>query len=321
MALRPTVLVTGAAGFAGSHLLDRLPRGEARVVGWRRPGESVPPSGIACEWEEVDVLDRPAVEEAVSAARPSAVFHLAGASHVGDSWDRAAQTLAVNVLGTHHVLSALAAAAPACRVLISGSALVYRPQDKALSEEDPLGPASPYGLSKLAQEMAGLHAVAESGLPVVITRSFNHIGPRQDPSFSTSSFARQIARIEAGLAPPVVVVGNLDARRDLTDVRDTVEAYRDLLARGRPGRVYNVCSGVAYRVGDILEGLRAQARVPIEIRTDPALLRPNDVPVMLGSPARLAGELGWLPRIPIERTLGDILEYWRAVVAADGAGQ
>ncbi|RPJ63188.1 MAG: NAD-dependent epimerase/dehydratase family protein [Acidobacteria bacterium] len=319
MALPPTVLVTGAAGFVGSHLLDRLPHGDARIVGWRRPGESLPPAptGTACEWMEVDILDRAAVEAAVAAKPPAMVCHLAGVAHVGHSWDRAAHTLAVNVLGTHHLLSAVAAVAPACRVLIAGSALVYRPQDRALSEDDPLGPVSPYGLSKLAQEMAAVQAFAESGLPVVVTRSFNHIGPRQDPSFSTASFARQIARIEAGLAPPAVQAGNLDARRDLTDVRDTVEAYRALLARGQPGRVYNVCRGVAYRVGDILEGLRAQARVPIEIRTDAALLRRHDVPLMLGSGARLERELGWTPRIPIERTLADILEFWRAAVAAE----
>jgi GDP-4-dehydro-6-deoxy-D-mannose reductase len=320
MALPPTVLVTGAAGFVGSHLLDGLTPGEARILAWRRPGEPLPPSptGASCEWAEVDVLDRAAVAAAVAANPPAMVFHLAGVAHVGHSWDRAAQTLAVNVLGTHHLLSALQAVAPSCRVLISGSALVYRPQDRALSEDDPLGPVSPYGLSKLAQEMAGLQAFAESGLPVVVTRSFNHIGPRQDPSFSTPNFARQIARIETGLAPPTVLVGNLDARRDLTDVRDTVDAYRELLARGGPGRVYNVCRGIAYRVGDILEGLLAQARVPIEIRTDGALLRRHDVPVMLGSGARLAGELGWTPRIPIEQTLADILGYWRGMVAAAG---
>jgi len=313
MALPPTVLVTGAAGFAGSHLLDRLASGEARVVAWRRPGERLPaaPTGAGCEWAELDILDRAAVEAAVAAAKPSMAVHLAGAAHVGHSWDHAAQTLAVNVLGTHHVLSALARLTPGCRVLIAGSALVYRPQDRALSEDDPLGPVSPYGLSKLAQEMAALQAFAESRLDVVVTRSFNHIGPRQDPSFSTPSFARQIARIEAGLAPPSVVVGNLDARRDLTDVRDTVKAYLALLADGRPGRVYNVCSGVAYRVGEILEGLRAQARGPIQIRTDPALLRPHDVELIQGSRARLTSELGWEPQIPIERTLGDILEYWR----------
>ena len=320
MALPPIVLVTGAAGFVGTHLLDRLPSGEARVIAWRRPGESLPPAptGTGCEWAEVDVLDRAAVAAAVAANPPAMVFHLAGVAHVGQSWDRAAQTLAVNVLGTHHLLSAIQAFAPSCRVLISGSALVYRPQARALTEDDPLGPVSPYGLSKLAQEMAGLQAFAESGLPVIVTRSFNHIGPRQDPSFSTPSFARQIARIEAGLAPPTVLVGNLDARRDLTDVRDTVDAYHELLVRGEAGRAYNVCRGIAYRVGDILEGLRAQARVPIETRTDGALLRRHDVPVMLGSGARLARELGWVPRIPIERTLADILDYWRGIVAETG---
>lgn len=319
MTAPPTVLVTGAAGFVGSHLLDRLEAEGARVVAWRRPGEGLPapPTGATCQWREVDVLDRASVERALREAQPAAVFHLAGAAHVGQSWDRAAETLAVNVLGTHHLLSALAAAAPACRVLISGSALVYKQQDRALAEDDPLGPASPYGLSKLAQEMAGLRAFVESGQAVVVTRSFNHIGPRQDPSFSTPSFARQIARIEAGLAPPTMSVGNLDARRDLMDVRDTVAAYHALIRDGRPGAAYNVCTGRAFVVRDILDGLRAHARVPVEVRTDTSLLRRHDAPLMLGNPARLAAELGWAPRIPMAQTLRDILDYWRGVVAAE----
>jgi GDP-4-dehydro-6-deoxy-D-mannose reductase len=146
---------------------------------------------------------------------------------------------------------------------------------------------------------------------VVVTRSFNHIGPRQQPSFFASSFARQIARIEAGLAEPILKVGNLDARRDLTDVRDTARAYRALVDGGRPGEVYNVCSGRAYRIREVLDRLLARARVPVTVTVDPSLYRPNDMPVVLGSYRRLHDELGWAPEIPIERTLDDLLEYWR----------
>jgi GDP-4-dehydro-6-deoxy-D-mannose reductase len=176
-------------------------------------------------------------------------------------------------------------------------------------------PVSPYGLSKLAQEMTAAHAAAaDSRLAVVLTRSFNHIGPRQDASFFAASFARQVARIEAGLGEPVMQVGNLDARRDLTDVRDTVRAYAALIARGQRGRVYNVSAGRAYRVGDVLDGLLARSTARIEVRRDPALFRPQDAPLVLGDHARLSADVGWVPVIPIERTLDDLLAYWRQAV-------
>jgi GDP-4-dehydro-6-deoxy-D-mannose reductase len=259
----------------------------------------------------IDILDRDAVRQAVRDARPTAVYHLAGIAHVGGSWDRTAQTLEVNVLGTHHLLDAVAGFDPAVRVLITGSALVYREQTRALGEDDPIGPASPYGLSKLAQEMAGAHAAREQGVPVLLTRPFSHVGPRQSPSFFASGVARQVARIEQGLEEPVIGVGNLDAQRDLTDVRDTVRAYQAILDRGVPARVYNVCSGQAYRVGDILESLLSRARVRIGVRQDPERYRPHDAPLVLGDRHRLSRELGWIPTIPIGQTLSDLLEYWR----------
>ncbi|HOC16630.1 MAG TPA: GDP-mannose 4,6-dehydratase [Vicinamibacterales bacterium] len=310
------ILVTGAAGFAGSHLLDLLGAADVPVVAWRRPGEALPPppTGGACRWMEVDVLDRDNVEHAVREAAPSAVYHLAGAAHVGTSWDDSAATLAVNVLGTWHLLASLAALPGRPRTLVSGSALVYARQDRAISEDDPVGPASPYAVSKLAQELAAAHAVRELGLPVVITRSFNHIGPRQSPSFSSASFARQIALAEAGRGPRELLVGNLDPRRDLTDVRDIVAAYRALLDAGAPGRVYNVCSGHAVRVRDVLDGLAALARVPIDVRVDEALLRPHDTPLVLGNPRRIREEIGWEPRIGLADTLRDLLDYWREAI-------
>jgi len=217
------------------------------------------------------------------------------------------------VLGTQHVLEAALALEPAPRVLVTGSALVYREQDRALHEEDPVGPASPYALSKLAQEMAGAHAF-ERGLPVLLTRPFNHLGPRQSPQFFASGVARQVARIERGLAPPVVEVGNLDASRDLSDVRDTVGAYRAILERGAPGRLYNVCAGRAFRIGDILDGLLSRSLVRIDVRQDPARIRPHDARLVLGDRSRLSAELGWTPAIPMDRTLTDLLDYWRQAV-------
>jgi GDP-4-dehydro-6-deoxy-D-mannose reductase len=316
--VRP-VLVTGAAGFAGSHLLDLIEPSGCPVVAWRRPGEPLPapPTGTRASWCELDLLDAGAVRRAVEDARPALVYHLAGIAHVGGSWDRTYKTLEVNVLGTYHLLAALARLDPQPRVLVTASALVYKDHDRAIAESDAIGPGSPYGLSKLAQEMTGAHAAEELGLPVLLTRPFNHIGPRQDPSFFTASVARQIARIEHHRSAPVLEVGNLDARRDLTDVRDTVRAYRAIAERGVAGRVYNVCAGQAYRIGDILDMLLGQARVTIEVRHDPARYRPHDSPLVLGDRSRLTNELGWAPEIPMARTLTDLLAYWRQVVGGD----
>jgi GDP-4-dehydro-6-deoxy-D-mannose reductase len=313
--MAPPILVTGAAGFAGSHLLDLLQADDVPVVAWRRPGERLPapPTGTQCQWMEVELLDAGAVRAAVRAIGPSVVYHLAGLAHVGGSWSRTHQTLRVNVLGTHHLLTAVAALAARPRVLITGSAHVYREQDRAVTELDPIGPASPYALSKLAQELAGAHAAADLGLAVLLTRPFNHIGPRQDGSFFASGVARHIVRVERGLAAPILDVGNLEARRDLMDVRDTVRAYRAIAEHGRPGAVYNVCGGRAYRIGDLLDALLARGRVAIEVRRDPARLRPHDAPLVLGDHGRLTRELGWEPHIPIEQTVADLLEYWRGV--------
>jgi len=311
MAGGPT-LVTGAAGFAGSHLLDHLAAERVDVVGWHRPGGAAPRQVDGVAWQGVDLLDRDSVRRAITALRPAAVFHLAGAAHVGQSWDTTAQTLRVNVLGTHHLVEALRAGAPDSRLLIASSALVYGPGTEPIDETRPLAPANPYGLSKLAQELVG---GANGGHPhTYIARPFNHIGPRQDPSFVSAAFAKQVAEIEAGLTPPEIHVGNLEARRDLTDVRDTVRAYRLILDRGVPERPYNVCTGTAIAVHAVLDMLLSRARIDIRIVQDPLRYRPNDTPVVVGSPARIARELGWTPGIPLEQTATDLLDYWRARV-------
>jgi GDP-4-dehydro-6-deoxy-D-mannose reductase len=304
-----TTLVTGAAGFAGSHLVDLLARDGAGIVAWHRPGGAPPREVPGTRWEAVDLHDRDAVHAAIARAQPSAVYHCAGAAHVGRSWESTETTFATNVRGTHHLLQALEQAAAPARVLIPSSALVYASAGEALTEEHPLVPASPYGLSKLAQEMLGVRT--NGPLAVTIARAFNHFGPRQDPYFVASGFARRIADIEHGRWEPQISVGNLDARRDLTDVRDTVRAYRLILERGLPARPYNVCSGHAIAIRDLLDQLIARARVPVEVRVDPARYRPNDTPLLLGDPGRLRDELGWTAQIPIEQTLDDLLEYWR----------
>ncbi|MGH9141938.1 MAG: GDP-mannose 4,6-dehydratase [Vicinamibacterales bacterium] len=303
------ILITGAAGFAGSHLIDLLADSGANLIAWRRPGGSPPRDDAATRWEAVDLLDQAQVQAAIDRARPTAVYHCAGAAHVGRAWDSTASTFATNVLGTHHVLRALERSGLEARVLVPSSALVYASADAALAEDHPLLPSNPYGLSKLAQEM--LAGKSNGAVAVTIARAFNHFGPRQDPHFVASGFARRIADIELGRWAPEISVGNLDARRDLTDVRDTVRAYRLILERGQPGRPYNVCSGHAITMRDLLDRLIARARVPVAVKIDPARYRPNDTPLLLGNPARLRDELGWSAQIPIERTLDDLLEYWR----------
>ena len=301
-------LVTGATGFAGGHLVETLVADGIHVHGWANPGGRPPDrSDASVAWQSVDLLDRDAVRTALAEAAPSAIYHCAGVADVHGSWRAPGRALRINVIGTHHLLEAARALRLDVPILVTGSALVYPPCERPLTEDDPPGPSTPYGVSKLAQEMIAL----DSPLRVVLARPFNHAGPRQDPSYVTSAFARQLAEIEAGRLEPVLRVGNLDSRRDITDVRDTVLAYRALVAHGSTHRPYNVCRGEAYRIRDLLDILLSLARVRVDVVTDPERLRPSDIPVVLGSPARIASETGWRARIPIERTLADLLEYWR----------
>ncbi|MCA1559866.1 MAG: GDP-mannose 4,6-dehydratase [Acidobacteria bacterium] len=313
-------LVTGAAGFAGSHLVDHLLEIGNHVWAWGKPfGRSTPPREDGrVTWRSVDVLDGGAVAKALAESRPSAIYHCAGVADVTASWSHPPRALEVNALGTHRVLEAVRHAGLDCPVLITGSALVYAQSSAAIDEDAPLQPSTPYGASKLAQEMIAARA---DWCPVLIARPFNHAGPRQSPSYVTSSFARQIAQIEAGLSDAVLRVGNLESRRDITDVRDTVRAYTALVERGRPSRPYNVCRGEAYRIADLLETLVGMARKMIRIEVDPARLRPSDIPVVLGSPRRIQAETGWQSEIPIQRTLADLLDYWRRVTAHAAAAR
>lgn len=310
-----TTLVTGATGFVGGHLLDRLVD-RAPLVAWYRPGGQAPDPARHLDWRPVDLLDAGAVLRAMDEEPPSWIFHVAGAPQVATSWQTVVPHLRTNLLGTHHLLQAVWRVNPSCRVLVVSSAQIYQVSDEPIGEDAPLVPPNPYGLSKLAQDQLALRDATEHDLDIVVARPFNHAGPRQSPAFAVPNFARQIAWIEAGLVAPRIRVGNLDTRRDMTDVRDVVEAYDGLMARAERGRPYNICSGRAWRIGDLLDELCHLSRVPIATEPDPSLLRPNDVPVVQGDASRIRAEIGWTPRIPVEQTLSDTLEWWRGEVRA-----
>jgi GDP-4-dehydro-6-deoxy-D-mannose reductase len=306
-------LITGATGFAGGHLLRQL-SAEGPVHAWSNPaGRHAARTGQinGVSWRAVDLLDRQAVERAIDDIRPAVIYHCAGVADVHAAWQAPGRVLQVNVMSTHNLLEA-AAQTGVERVLVTSSALVYRQSTDAVDEDHPIGPTTPYGVSKVAQEMTAL----ASSVAVLIARPFNHAGPGQEDAYVTSAFARQVAEIEAGRAEPVLRVGNLDSRRDITDVRDTVKAYRTVVARGTPRRPYNVCRGTAYRIADLLDILLSLARVKVRVEQDPARLRPSDNPVVLGNHDRITAETGWAPEITIEQTLSDLLDDWRRRVAS-----
>lgn len=312
-----STLVTGAAGFAGAHLLKYLShaRPGQPLHGWSRTSERSSDGRAGVEWSGVDLRDAGAVDRAVAAVAPAEIYHLAGASHAGASWKDPMACLDIHVRGTHHLLEAVRAHAPACRVLVVSSGMIYRPADHAVDEAAALGPVSPYALSKLAEDQLALHAAVQDGLDVVVARPFNHIGPGQAPTFAASSFALQIAEIETGATPPTISVGNLEAARDITDVRDVVAAYAALMRSGRTGAAYNVCRGVTVRMSELLDQLLSLSRSRVSLAQDTARLRPNDVPFLAGSPQRIHTETGWTAGIPLTETLTDLLNHWRQALA------
>jgi GDP-4-dehydro-6-deoxy-D-mannose reductase len=312
MKTRERTLVTGAAGFVGRHLLEAL-TGTTSIVGWHRPGRELA-NGPDLQWRGIDVTNRDAVVREIAACRPEAIFHLAAAASARTSWSNALPPLQINVMGTHHVLEGVRQAGLTCRVLVVSSAQVYAASDAPLTEDATLRPISPYGLTKLAAEQLALRAYRDDDLDIVIARPFNHIGPGQSPEFAVAHFARQISRAEVGLEPAKLRVGNLATARDITDVRDVVQAYARLMSLGESGRTYNVCSGRAVRIGDLLATLITRSGISFELEEAQERFRPNDVPVIVGDRSRLENEIDWVPSIPMDRTLADILEDWRAKV-------
>jgi len=292
-------LITGGRGFVGTWLADHL----------REQGDEV----VAIDYE-VDVTDPVALLEAVTAAAPDAIYHLAALTHVGESWKDPLQVLQVNVIGTAALLAAARQCGTDPRVLVTSSAEVYGavtdPSLMPLDELTPTAPLTPYAASKLAAEALIGQAFRGHGQEVIVVRPFNHIGPGQTPNFAVPALAQRI--VEANRrGDSSIAVGNLAARRDFTDVRDVVKAYRLLIESGTPGEVYNVCSGHDVAIEEIATTLLRLAGTSLEFKTDPALTRPVEVPVLRGDPTRLQRATGWKPEIPLDQTLADVLEYWR----------
>jgi len=305
------VLVTGAGGFVGRHLCEHLAAHDDQPIpiGW-------PASNTQDGAKSVDVTAAQAVRDAVEAARPDAVVHLAGVSSVAASHRDPSRTFAVNGLGAVHVLAAVQQVAPGARVLLVGSSEMYGAlvAGSRATEDLPLRPVSPYASSKAAAEVAGFQFHRGRNLGVISARPFNHVGRGQRTDFVVPSFAEQIASIRRGRTSPVLRVGNLDAVRDFSHVADVVEAYRLLLHRGDPGEAYNVCSGEGRSIRSVLERMIELEEVEVRIEVDPSRFRPSELPYLVGDPAKLQ-RLGWRPSRTLDDALRDALAHAGSTLA------
>jgi GDP-4-dehydro-6-deoxy-D-mannose reductase len=307
-------LVTGAGGFVGKYLLDELRRDGTEVFGCSGPHD------VDGAYFMVDVNDVQTLQAALETFRPTVVFHLAAQTFVPDSLRRPIETYEANAMGTARLAEAVRAYGGECspRIVFTSSAEVYGARDASeypLRETLDLRPATPYGASKAAAEAILLGESHSFGLDAVIARGFNHIGPGQREHFVVASLAAQLARIAAG-GPPQLLVGNIEAARDFLDVRDVVKAYVALARHGERGEIYNVCSGAAVTIRDVLRELIAIAHVPVEVREDPARMRSAETPLSVGNPEKLRACTGWAPRIPLVSSLRDIYEAARHVTAS-----
>lgn len=311
-------LVTGITGFAGSHLAEYLLRQNVEVYGTVRSGSRLDNiRGIRQDIRlaECELRDPVSVDRLVKALRPDLIFHLGAQSSVPASWSAPLETIQNNIAGQINLMEAVRRHGLDCKMQIACSSEAYGaiwPHEAPIKETNPLRPLSPYAVSKVTQEFLGGQYFRSCGLHIVATRAFNHIGPRQSEKFVASSFARQIARIEKGDMPPVLRVGNLDAKRDFTDVRDVVRAYWLALEYGEPGEIYNIASGTCRPIREILQLLLASSRTAIQVEQDPGLLRPADAETLVGDSSKFYRRTGWKPEIPLTQSLKDLLDFWRA---------
>jgi GDP-4-dehydro-6-deoxy-D-mannose reductase len=311
------VLITGIAGFVGSHLAELLLRTGEEVFGICLPGESL--ENIRHIKKEVhltdcDITDFDRLSSVVSRINPDEVYHLAAFSAVGKSFSQPLSVIETNFRGTLHLLEILRNSRRKPRILIIGSSDMYgrvKPKDIPITEEKSLLPVSPYGSSKAACDLLAYQFFQSYGVQAIRARAFNHAGPRQGLGFVVPDFASQIAKIEAGILPPVIKVGNLSSRRDISDVRDVVRAYRLLMKKGKAGEAYNICSGKAQSIKRVLKTLISLSKKKIREKTDEKKNRPAEIPVLAGDHSKIRRTTGWKPKIPIQTTLTDTLNFWR----------
>lgn len=319
------ILITGASGFVGRHLIERLSATHKKtgieIFGTcfpERPEhcEALTAAAPAVKLLHVDLRSEDSVAGLIRDVRPDRIFHLAAHSQVRTSWEKRRETIETNLMGTFFLFEAARRLSPAARVLFVSSSDVYgdlkpRTKKRLFFEEDRNGVVSPYAFTKIGGELLAEFYARREKLSVVVARPFPHTGPGQSEVFVCSDWARQIVRIERGEAPPVLSVGNLRIRRDCLDVRDVVRAYNSLMNKGTPGEVYNVSTGCAPSLGEILRLLLSFTDRKIKVRIDPARLRKSDIPYLAGSNRKIKARIGWIPRIPLERTLRDLLDDWR----------
>jgi GDP-4-dehydro-6-deoxy-D-mannose reductase len=315
--------ITGITGFAGSHLAELLLKEGFEVYGlcrWRSRTENIEHIQEKLHLIEGDLLDLNSLQRAMMDVRPDYVFHLAAQSFVPASWTLPAATLEINVIGSCNLFEAIRAAKIDPVIQIACSSEEYglvRESEVPIKETNPLRPLSPYGVSKVSLDYLGYQYSQSYKMRIVRTRAFNHTGPRRGEVFVCSSFAKQIAQAEKGVKKPILLVGNLEAIRDFTDVRDMVRAYWLAISRGKPGEVYNIASGKGIKIADVLSMLVKMSKVRIEIKQDPARMRPSDVPILIGDSSKFRKATGWRPQISFKKTVKDILDYWRERIRKD----
>jgi len=312
------VLITGITGFVGSHLAEYLlTKKGVTVFGierWRSKEDNILHFKEKIRLSYCDLRDASSVHEIIRKVKPESIFHLAAQSFVLSSWVAPAETLTTNIIGELNLFEAVRELGLHPKIQIAGSSEEYGmilPHEIPIKETNPLRPLSPYGVSKVGQDLLAYQYHQSYGLHVVRTRAFNHTGPRRGEVFVTSNFAKQIALIERGKQPPVIEVGNLTSRRDFTDVRDVVKAYWLALEKGKSGDVYNICSGKDYSIREVLDILLSMAKVKPKVKQDPERMRPSDVMRLLGNNTKFRRLTGWKPEIPFRKTLEDLLNYWR----------
>lgn len=308
-------LITGITGFAGGHLAQiLLDRGDEVFGMARDAGQGLSHLSQEITPAIIDMRDPLAVDTLIRETQPDAIYHLAGQAFVPLAWADPWMTLENNIRPQLNILEAMVKQKSQARLLIVASNEVYgrvSPDELPVNEDTPLRPNNPYGVSKVAQDILGLQYFLSHGVDVLRVRAFNHIGPRQSPVFVAASFAKQIAEIEVGLIEPVLHVGNLEAKRDFTDVRDVMRAYALLVQHGEPGEAYNVGTGEAHSVQSLLDILLSHTTADIKVEPDPARMRPSDVPVIYANNSNLRARTDWTPVHKFEDSLRQVLDYWR----------